>query len=484
MSMKIRIQYRLFLALLAASGLAVFGMFFIMQWSIDRGFLQYVNTLEQSRLERLAAGLEEAYAGSGNWSFLRDDPAEWLRLMLRTLPEGSLSPEQRQRLEKRLERRAEQGRLPYPEGRLPGPAHRFESRVLLLDAEGSRILGPRGESDLTRTPLRHDGTVVGYLALLPQKELSDVHQLRFVQQQKLALALVGLVVLLVSTLLSLLLARRLVRPIQLLATATRQLAGGAYTTRVPAASGDELGQLARDFNALALTLEKNETARRQWVADISHELRTPLSVLRGEIEALQDGIRQPTAEAIASLHTEAMRLGRLVDDLYQLAVSDLGALSYRKEKTDFTALLREALASMRQHFADKGLTLMEELPASPLWLFADPQRLHQLLSNLLENTLKYTDAPGEARVSLQAEKSTAVLRIDDSPPGVPEESWTRLFESLYRVEGSRSRSTGGAGLGLAICRNIVQAHDGSITAGPSPLGGVRIAISFPLEKMP
>lgn len=482
--MKIRIQYRLFLALLAASGLAVFGMFFIMQWSIDRGFLQYVNTLEQSRLERLAAGLEEAYAGRGSWAFLNDDPAEWLRLMLRTRPEGSLSPEQMERLERRLERRAEQGRLPPPEGRLPGPARRFESRVLLLDADGSRILGPGGaEPDLARTPLRHDGTLVGTLILLPQKELSDVHQLRFVQQQKLALALVGFVVLLISTLLSLLLARRLVRPIQLLAAATRRLAGGAYATRVAAASGDELGQLARDFNALALTLEKNETARRQWVADISHELRTPLSVLRGEIEALQDGIRQPTPEAIASLHTEAMRLGRLVDDLYQLAVSDLGALSYRKEKTDFTALLGEALASMRPRFADKGLTLKEELPAADLRLFADPQRLHQLLANLLENTLKYTDAPGEARVSLQAEKATAVLRIDDSPPGVPEEAWTRLFESLYRVEGSRSRSTGGAGLGLAICRNIVQAHNGSITAGPSPLGGVRITISFPLEEM-
>ncbi|HEX9874333.1 MAG TPA: hypothetical protein VGA43_08220, partial [Deferrimonas sp.] len=183
MSMKIRIQYRLFLALLAASGLAVFGMFSIMQWSIDRGFLQYVNTLEQSRLERLAAGLEEAYAGRGSWAFINDDPAEWLRLMLRTRPEGSLSPEQMERLERRLERRAEQGRLPppegrlpYPEGRLPGPARRFESRVLLLDADGSRILGPGGaEPDLARTPLRHDGTLVGYLILLPQKELSDVH---------------------------------------------------------------------------------------------------------------------------------------------------------------------------------------------------------------------------------------------------------------------------------------------------------------------
>jgi two-component system sensor histidine kinase BaeS len=483
--MKIRIQYRLFLAFLAASGLAVFGMFFIMQWSIDRGFLQYVNTLEQSRLERLAAGLEEAYAGNGSWVFLNDDPAEWLRQMLRTRPEGSLSPEQMERLERRLERRAERGRLPPPEGRLPGPAYRFESRVLLLDAEGSRILGPGGAlPDLTRTPLRHDGTVVGYLALLPQKELSDVHQLRFVQQQKLALALVGLVVLLVSTLLSLLLARRLVRPIQLLATATRRLAGGAYATRVAAAAGDELGQLARDFNALALTLEKNETARRQWVADISHELRTPLSVLRGEIEALQDGIRQPTAEAIASLHTEAMRLGRLVDDLYQLAVSDLGALSYRKERTDLSSLLAAALAPVRTRFAEKGLTLQEDLPARAVPLFADAARLHQLLANLFENTLKYTDAPGEVRVSLRQEKALASLLIDDSPPGVPEAACERLFESLYRVEGSRSRTTGGAGLGLAICRNIVQAHGGSITASPSPLGGVRITISFPLEKMP
>ena len=135
-------------------------------------------------------------------------------------------------------------------------------------------------------PLRHNGRVVGYLGLLPRKGLTDLHQLRFVRQQKLALALVAGLMLLVSALLALPVANRLVRPIRALAVGTRRLSAGSYVTRVPVDSGDELGQLARDFNALALVLEKNEQARRQWVADISHELRTPLAILRGEIEVV------------------------------------------------------------------------------------------------------------------------------------------------------------------------------------------------------
>ena len=483
-AMKIRIQYRLFLALLAASGLAVLGMFFIMQWSIDRGFLQYVNTLEQTRLERLAVDLEQAYATTESWEFLRNNPAEWLRLMFGTLPEGALSPERLQRLERRLTRRAAQGRPPSAEPP-PEAKHRFESRVLLLDPQLNPILGPHGAAQYQKpTPLHHAGALIGYLALIPQKELFDVHQLRFVHQQKLALILVCTLVLLVSALLSLLLARRLVRPVESLARATRQLAGGAYKTRVEISSGDELGQLAQDFNTLALTLEKNLTARRQWVADISHELRTPIAVLRGEIEALQDGIRQPTSAAIGSLHGETLRLVRLVDDLYQLAISDLGALNYRKEPVEFATLLDAALSPLRPRFAAKQIQLNEKLPAAAVPLFADPARLHQLLSNLLENALKYTDEGGTVEVRLSQGGPQAMLQLSDSAPGVTTDELGHLFERLYRVEGSRNRESGGAGLGLAICHNIVQAHGGTLSATHSPLGGVRISVSLPLEGEP
>lgn len=480
--MKIGIKHRLFLVLLAATGLVALGMFAIMQWSIDRGFLQYVNTLEQERLESLAGELEQAYAAEGSWESLRERPEELLRLTIRSLSPELISPEQRRRLERRLERRLHAGerRGEAP----PPPPQSFERRVVLLDAGHRPVLGPiSGVGQEEMRPLRQDGRVVGYLGLLPRKGLTDLHQLRFVRQQKLALALVAGLMLLVSALLALPVANRLVRPIRALAVGTRRLSAGSYVTRVPVDSGDELGQLARDFNALALVLEKNEQARRQWVADISHELRTPLSILRGEIEALQDGVRTATPEALGSLHGEVMRLGRLVDDLYQLAISDLGALSYRKESVDLGRLLAEALEPFRGACAAKAISLECEQPPGPVLLFADAERMRQLLDNLLENSLRYTDAGGRIEVRLESGAGVATLHLLDSAPGVPEAEIGRLFERLYRVESSRSRATGGAGLGLSICRNIVEAHDGDISARPSPQGGLWVTVTLPTAEM-
>jgi len=479
--LKIGIRYRLFLAMLAATVVVVGCMYVIVQWSFNRGFLQYVNTLEEERLESLAGELQQIYEREGGWDFLRHDPAAWLRLMVGTLPPGAVDKERLQRLERRLERRAERGQPPLPpRDAPPGLEQRFELRVLLLDGERRPVFGPPAPPDLSLRPLRQGAQVIGYLGLLPRQGLADASQLRFVRQQRLGLVLIAGVMLLVSALLALPLAKRLVRPLKALAAATHRLAAGEYGTRVAVTSRDELGQLAGDFNALALALEKNEAARRQWVADISHELRTPLAILRGEIEALQDGIRQAGPETIGSLHSEVLHLGRLVDDLYQLALSDLGALNYRKQELDLRRLVEEVAESYRDAFARQELSLVMTLPSGPVHLFADAERLHQLLVNLLENSLRYTDPGGRLAVNLSTTGARATLDLFDSAPGVASADLGRLFDRLYRGEGSRNRATGGAGLGLAICRNIAEAHGGRIGARPSPLGGVWIQVELPL----
>jgi two-component system sensor histidine kinase BaeS len=478
--MKLGLTSRLFLVFLTASALVACGMFLIMHWNIDRGFLRYVNTLDQERLERLAAEVERRYATTGSWDFIRDEPRNLLRLMINTLPEGQVRPKDLERLERRLERR--QGRRERPEPPPPGLAHLFELRVQLLDSSGNHLAGPPQPLPAEgMIPLHYQGQRIGALGLLSQKNLADAHQLRFLKEQKLALAQVAGLTLLVSALLALPLARRLVRPLRELAAATRRLATGTYAERVAVTSQDELGQLAHDFNLLALTLQQNETARRQWIADISHELRTPLTVLRGEIEALQDGVRPLTPAALASLHGEALRLGRLVDDLYQLSLSDLGALQYRKEILTPRTILLAALEPIRPLFAGKGIALREEFaPGADVAILADPQRLHQLFANLLDNALKYTDAPGRLEIRMERRGPSLQMELCDSAPTVAPAELERLFERLYRVEGSRSRATGGAGLGLAICRNIAEAHQGTLSAHPSPLGGLCLTLTLPL----
>jgi len=474
--LKNSIKYRLFLAIFAACAVVVLCMFLIMQWSINRGFLQYVNTMEQERLESLADELQQFYAEQGSWDSLRDQPSQWLKLLIRALPAGELTPEQLNRLERRLERQAKHGGFNQDNTKWKP----FERRLVLLDADHLPVFGGEGDdAKIIYLSLEVDDTTVGYLGLVPRQGLNDINQLRFVQQQTLALALVCGVLLLVSMLVALPLAQRLVRPIRAMAAATHRLSAGEYATRVPSSGSDEIACLARDFNQLALALEKNEQARRLWVADISHELRTPLAVLRGEIEALQDGVRPLNAETIDSLHGEAMHLGRLVEDLYQLSLSDLGALTYRKERLELSEILQDALEPYRPKFSNKRIELNVSLPNTKVHLFADPERLHQLFVNLLENTLRYTDAGGHLHISGKTSAGLLALEFSDSAPGVPEADLGRLFERLYRQEMSRSRSSGGAGLGLAICRNIVEAHGGRIYATGSPLGGVTIRIELP-----
>ena len=482
--MKIMIKYRLFLAMLAATGGVVICMFLIMQWSIDRGFLSYVNTIDKERLDKLAEVLEQSYSDRQGWDFLRDDPAAWARLVASTHPREGAD-------RKRLDRGARD-----PHQRAPGffdlstqkppkrIGYRFETRVWLLDAARNRVAGPPGTQDQAEfVRIMSGGEVAGYLGLLPRQRLTDTHELLFVKQQKLAMAMIAGVMLLISAAISLPMANRLVLPIRRLAASMHRLASGEFETRVPVGPEDELGQLARDFNTLALSLEKNEQARRRWVADISHELRTPLSILRGEIEAIQAGVRQAGPDSMNSLHVEVMHLSRLVDDLYQLSLYDIGALSYKKSVVDLRAMLSHALDSFDSEFAQKDISLEAELAPGPEFpVFADPGRLHQLFHNLLENALKYTDPGGELSVRLERRGDRAAIEFADSAPGVSPEELEKLFDRLYRVENSRNRALGGAGLGLAICRNIVEAHEGDIRALHSPKGGVLIRIELPLNR--
>jgi len=376
---------------------------------------------------------------------------------------------------------------PPPEHRspehLPGMAGRFFERAVLLDADRSLLFGPPEPlpPGLALREINTGGRTVGFVGLAPPKILADALQLRFLERQKKALLLIALLVTAMAAGLSFPLANGMVRRVGALTVATHRLASGRFDTRIAADAGDELGQLARDFNALALTLEKNESARKQWVADISHELRTPLALLRGELEAVQDGVRPLGLATVQHLHGDVMRLERLVNDLYELSLSDLGALNYRKTEVSLARVLEAAVEQFREAFTEESITL-HCTPASfpPAPVFADPERLHQLFVNLLENALRYTEAGGRCDVRLETEGDMAIAHFLDSPPGVPNEDLHRLFERLYRREGSRNRSAGGAGLGLAICRNIVEAHDGSVTAKPSPHGGVWIEVKLPL----
>ncbi len=470
--MKFRIKHKLFFTLLLTSGIMAIGMFVFMQWSFDRGFLNYINRQDLNKLELLAKRLTDNYVKNGNWAFIKGNHRLWQKMHVAIFETNTMD------LPPISLKEANEFRPPPPRNiGIIGP------RVILFDAEKHKIIGgpPHKDPNMRLHPFSDRNTIIGYLGIIPAKELSDAGDLLFVEQQMESFATMVLVMVALSLCLSFPVASHFLRPIHALTRGTRKLMAGQFKARIAVTSNDELGQLSHDFNNLAMTLEKNETARQQWVADISHELRTPLSILRGEIEALQDGIRPPTPEALQGLHGEMMHLGRLIEDLYELSMSDVGALNYKKIPVDPVGLLEGTVELFTKQFSEKELRLTVHRPKGPvLWILADPDRLQQLFTNLLENSLRYTDSPGALEVFITASKTKMVICFQDSTPGVPSTDLPKLFDRLFRVEKSRGRARGGAGLGLSICSNIVEAHQGRIEARRSPLRGLEIKIELPL----
>ncbi|MHA3902863.1 ATP-binding protein [Castellaniella sp. WN] len=457
--MRSSITFKLFLAILATCIAVALAMGMAVRYSFESGFDDYIRERENQRLDSLAQALAADYAETGDWSFLVEGHDRWGRSL-------------------RLARYARPGGRDRDGGPPPGPP----PRVTLLGADGGWLAGPRVRpgAELRRHPVTVEGVAVGWLLSPPimPMALDDEIDRQFQSRQLRATwVIVGLSVLL-AALVSLLLARLLLVPVRRIAQATRRLADGDFDIRVRVGAPDELGRLARDFNRLAHSLARNARLRRELMADMSHELRTPLAVLRGEIEALQDGLRAPDEAALASLAHEIGRLNRLVDDLRELSLADAGALDYRMRLLDLSALASRALDAVRERYARAGLTLERDIEPG-LRLSGDERRLEQLLANLLENSLRYTDSPGRVRLRAGRRDDRIVLEIADTAPSVEPDQLPRLFDRLYRVESSRSRQYGGSGLGLAICRSIALAHGGEISAAPSDLGGLAIRVEWP-----
>ncbi len=486
------ITSKLFIAVLLTNVITAVAVGLGVRAAFDSGFEAYLQEREAQRLARLTTVLADAYRDQGGWAFLKDNDAMWLQLNRLVRPERAQGFGPPGLRPAPAEGPGFTAPTPPPFSREDGNAAIRRSRpeprpprAVVFDTAQSVVVGDADPAaDMNRRPITLNGTVVGWLAAPIRQTAFDFADHRFQQQQWRASASVALVAMGLAAIVAWFLARGLLAPVKRLASATRKLADGEYATRVSASSTDELGRLTDDFNRLGNALEKHEASRRNFMADVSHELRTPLAVLKGELEAIEDGVRPVSPETIRSLQAEVARLGKLVNDIHDLSLADVGGLAYHFQPIDVGQLLRDALRLANGRFAARGLALDLAIAAQPIFVRGDEERLTQLLANLAENSLRYTDAGGSVRVQLRREDNHAVIEWEDSAPGVPAEALPRLFERLFRVEGSRSRERGGSGLGLAICRSIAEAHGGSIVARASDLGGLRVTLRLPLSAGP
>ncbi|HEY4079710.1 MAG TPA: ATP-binding protein [Burkholderiaceae bacterium] len=463
------ITARLALYVLALATLIVVAMSVAGRISFKRDFLGTLNHQAVERMEAALPRLGQAYAEHGSWAFMQGREDLWYDIVgseVRALPQEH-------------DRHAD---LPSAVATDLLGAGR---RLTLLDAQRHFVIGfPVLLHHNEQRPVVVNGQVVGWLAMASIQSVADEVVDQFLDGQLRGSLLLGVAAILLSSLVAWWLARSLLGPVRSVARASHRLAAGDYSTRIEVKGHDEVAQLAQDFNQLAVTLDRNERMRRDYMADVSHELRTPLAVLRGELEAMEDGVHAPTPESLRMLQGEVATLTQLVGDLHELALADVGALSYRKVDLDLTRLLEEESAAFRPRCTEAGLELSLQSPGESVTLLADEARMRQLLHNVLENSVRYTAKGGRLLLQLRVEDDQAVLDLHDSAPGVAPELLPRLFERFYRVEASRGRASGGSGLGLSICRRIVEAHGGRIEARASHLGGVWMEIRLPVTLAP
>lgn len=505
---RLTLSRKIFLALatLLVLLLLIFTAFSIV--GLQRGLGPYAAEIQIRRMTWLAEQLQKKYAVDGNWDVLRRDGLVWQRLQW-----GERDVAGAQLGGRRLPPWYDRSGPPPGDGVLPlngraflppppppdetpdgGPDLIFQ-HLGVIDADGAHVAGAHVNTpDAARLPLMQRNRVIGYLVLAPPEVFRGQVDRAFLARQSGFLAWTGLVGLGVALVLSWLMARRWLGPIEGLGRAAQEIALGRLHTRVTVDGTDEIALLGQTFNSMAERLDTIETSRRAWLADVAHELRTPLAAMRAEIEALQDGVRRFDDKTALRLHRQVMRLGQLVDDLRSSMREPEGVTPHGV--SPFTTvfpltLLTEAVETMRERFVQRDIAIdMRRLgnADNSVAMRGAAPRLHQVFMNLLENSLNYTDAGGSLRLSASIEGGTGDgllhLRFDDSTPGPLVHEFPRLFDRLFRGEASRNRETGGSGLGLSICRTIVEEHGGSIDASPSPMGGLRVIVTLPLSPAP
>lgn len=357
------------------------------------------------------------------------------------------------------------------------PMHRLP-KVIALDKAKQPLYAQHSRfRNLATFALPHSINGAAYLAMPMPRHMPEKAEARFLKQLSHNFLGIAISLIIAAAIASLIMSRLLLKPIMAISEACKALKNKHWDHRINSKGRDELAVLSRNLDSLAGTLQASETQQKTWLASTSHELKTPLAILQGEIEAMQDGLRPTNDAQLESLMHEVQHLQKLVNDLQ---ASNQQPLTFDFEPLAPAAIIEAQLHKFARAFADKNISIETQLKPE-LRLQGDSQRLQQLFSNLLQNSLLYTDGGGKLLVSMQESERQVIILWQDSTPAINENELSQLFDYFYRGESSRNRATGGSGLGLAIVKSIVTGHGGDISASLNVMGGLSLRITF--DKM-
>ena len=442
-----KLRNTVFIAIFATALISIISLLLVQQFKFSYAFNNYFHKNRIERIDKLHTRLTELYAKRQSWAFIDN----------------------------------QNHILPSDKHNKRAIDFNFMPGVALLDADNN-ILKGKYSPDMTLTDIYFNHERVGLLAVKDKNKVKAALDNRFIKQQIKTLFIATLFSLLTALIFAYFLSRKLTKPIFDIASVLTSLRKGDLTSRSQYKHSNELGRLAADLNVLANTLEQNQDTRQRWIADISHELRTPITIMLGELECLEDGLTSFDHAAVTSLKEEASALYKLVADLHQLTQADQGELRLEFQANNVSEIVNGCLQKYQPIFQQREISVDNKLPPI-LMAYLDKSRLQQVFINLFENCARYTDKLGNVMISAHQDNDSITLVIKNSAPKLSEESLSKLFDRLYRVDGSRNKVSGGSGLGLAICAAIIEAHNGKISVANSSSDcviGNSLAISITL----
>ena len=362
------------------------------------------------------------------------------------------------------------------------------ARVFVLGADGRVVGGDGGAAPPGRGPARGaQAAAVTAPVVVGEEQVGEV-RLVFPSRPGSTgrgiawtwVAIAAVVALAVAAVASWLVTRMLTRPIRTITAAARRFSAGDRQARAELSGSGEIGELAETFDAMADTVSRSERERQTMTADVAHELRTPLAALQAGLEELRDGLVDPAPDRLARLHDQSLRLGRVVNDLAELSAAESAEVTATQD-LDLARLARDEIAGHEPQMRASGLVVVDQIDAS-VTVRGDPDRLHQALGNVLANATRYCRSGDRVQVVVRADGPQAVLEVADTGPGIPPDELTHVFDRLWR--GRAARDVAGSGIGLAVTRQVVSAHGGTVDATSRPGAGTTITIRLPRVANP
>lgn len=484
--MRLKLAHKLFL-INAGIIFALTAVFVGLSYFISKSmYSNALNGIDLDVMESLAENLSEEYQKNGSWDGYIQNRPHWNQTVDNNFFSVFFS------LMAKVAERAGPGNTPPGGPPIPAspaenpkwefPFGTFLQRLSLLDADKKPLIEAEiFKADASYQKIKLDGEIIGWLRvgrinvdMLPLAQYFFEQQLHIVYWSSIVGGLI-------AAALSFFLSRHITAPIRDLTRGAVQIARRNFQTHIKINTRDELQELAESFNAISKELAQYQTKQKQWLMDVSHELKAPLTLLVGEVFAICDNLSKCDDATANFLQNEVKHIKRMADDLYQLCQMDETGFRLNRQIVELQPFLEYQIRRYQEKFNNNKIVLTEIYAPDPIHIHVDSDRLSQVLSNIFENCLRYMNSPGSLWIRLSRLDGKAVLEVEDSGPGVPQSALGRLFDRHYSVYADGRRASGGAGLGLAICKEIITAHGGEITAVLGVMGGLCIRIGLPLQ---